>query len=242
MTTGYNFKIRDVRLGRYIPNDSEHLDKYPLRRSNAPTAAVPIQVGVNWYSDFDHPVKDRDGSWWVGKDSKNLGYLRGGHSVCIPHDPYRDLYSWWLYYDQGYEGACVGFAASRMMSLLNRERYDARWLWEEAKEVDEWSDTNRGDNEGTSVRAAVDILRTLGHKLPRKSGPDASRGVLHNVWSSSADQDLSVLQNAKYNKRGAMPFLNSWGNEYPRLVWMPCETWERLHRERGEFTIITDRI
>ena len=30
----------------------------------------------------------------------------------------------------GPEGACVGFGCSRMMSLLNRKRYDARWLWD----------------------------------------------------------------------------------------------------------------
>src|SRR5437763_9432675 len=66
-------------------------------------------------------------------------------------------------YDQGSEGACVGFASSWMMSILNRRLYDAPWLWNQAKAIDDWPDTNPGDDNGTSVRAAMDVLRTLGH-------------------------------------------------------------------------------
>ena len=50
-----------------------------------------------------------------------------------------------------------------MMSLLNRKRYDARWLWDWAKSTDEWPETNPGDDQGTSVRAACEILRARGH-------------------------------------------------------------------------------
>ncbi len=50
-----------------------------------------------------------------------------------------------------------------MMSLLNRKRYDARWLWDWAKSTDEWPETNPGDDQGTSVRAACEILRSRGH-------------------------------------------------------------------------------
>ena len=68
-----------------------------------------------------------------------------------------------VFYDQKSQGACVGFGSSWMMSILNRRKYDARWLWDRAKEVDEWTDTNPGDNQGTSVRAAMDVLRKMGH-------------------------------------------------------------------------------
>src|SRR5215216_7556441 len=77
-------------------------------------------------------------------------------------------------YDQKREGACVGFGWSWAMTILNAAQdgpggpvpvYDARWLWNRAKAIDEWADTNPGDNNGTSVRAAGDVLRDVGHVL-----------------------------------------------------------------------------
>ncbi len=96
-----------------------------------------------------------------------------------------------VFYDQKSEGACVGFGSSWMMSILNRRKYDARWLWDRAKEVDEWSDTNPGDNQGTSVRAAMDVLRKLGHvRILNGSDRPVSlkEGILENRWATTVDQ------------------------------------------------------
>lgn len=99
--------------------------------------------------------------------------------------------AWRRFYDQGREGACVGFACSQMMSVLNRERYDARWLWNEAKKIDEWVDTNPGDDNGTSLRAAGDILRHLGHRRVlrgRVHPEDTTRGIHANRWAQTIDE------------------------------------------------------
>lgn len=228
----------DPRLARFVPPDFEHIEKFPLRAAMISVMpATPVSVGINWYSNFDDPIKGKDGKWWIGRG--DLGWIRGGHCVCMPHVD-NEPSSWYTYYNQGMEGACVGFGSSRMMSLLNRKQYDARWLWDRAKEIDDWDDTNPGDNNGTSVRAAMDILRTLGHK-PKKGAVDGSEGIWANRWATNIDDLFSVLQNASYKKAGAIPFFNSWGKDYPRKVWMPCETWDRLMKEDGEFTMITDR-
>jgi hypothetical protein len=224
-------------LGRKVPKDMNHVAKYPLTLTSMPVLPVPVCVGVNWYTAFDRPVKDKDGKWWV--KSKNLGSIRGGHCVCMPHVD-TEPYSWYSFYNQGAEGACVGFGSSRMMSILNKERYDARWLWDRAKEIDEWPETNPGDNEGTSVRAAMDVLRTIGHKTI-KGKPDPKNGISANRWATNIDDLFSVLQNETYKKIGAIPFFNSWGTDYPRKVWMPCETWQRLLNEEGEATMVTDK-
>jgi hypothetical protein len=95
------------------------------------------------------------------------------------------------FYDQGREGACVGFASSWMMSILNRHRYDARWLWNAAKAIDEFPQTNPGDNLGTSVRAAMDVLRTQGHERVfdgHSRPPDLAEGISANRWARSADE------------------------------------------------------
>ena len=67
------------------------------------------------------------------------------------------------HYDQGQEGACVGFGWSRCMSIFNGKEYTARWLWDAAKKRDEWPGTNPGDDNGTSVRAAAQVLKEMGH-------------------------------------------------------------------------------
>jgi hypothetical protein len=40
---------------------------------------LPLAIGVNWYSTFDHP---QDG-WAAAQNQQNLGYIRGGHCVCV---------------------------------------------------------------------------------------------------------------------------------------------------------------
>lgn len=93
-------------------------------------------------------------------------------------------------YDQFSEGACVGFASSWMMSIINRRLYDARWLWDRAKEIDDWPETKPGDSTGTSVRAAMDVLRRMGHCRVRGrtvSQPLAQDGILENRWATSVD-------------------------------------------------------
>jgi hypothetical protein len=251
MNTGY-IKISDPRLKRYVPKDFEHVEKHPLTKRNIETITkpAPVSVGVNWYSLFDNPVKQSNGQWWI--KGTNLGYIRGGHCVCMPHVD-DEPYTWYTFYNQGMEGACVGFGTSRMMSILNRKKYNARWAWDMAKSIDEWNDTNPGDDEGTSVRAAMDIYRLRGH-VPWASSmtnltwqqrdaltPISAEGIISNKWATNIDDLFSVLQNETYKKVGAIPFFNSWGKAYPRKVWVPCETWDRLLREDGEFTMVLDK-
>ena len=99
---------------------------------------------------------------------------------------------------------------------------------------------NPGDSEGTSVRAAMDVLRAVGHK-PQRGIIDLKEGISVNRWATNIDDLFSVLQNEQYQKLGAIPFFNSWGRDYARKVWVPCETWQRLMNEWGEFTMIVDR-
>src|SRR4029077_19754503 len=238
-------------LGRREPTDFDHVEKYPLTAATVPSKPVPVTLGISWYETFDNPQEDSKGRWWIGRDTF-LGNVRGGHCVCLePGDPAvgmgeQDKQAWWGFYDQGSEGACVGFGSSRMMSLLNRRRYDARWLWNEAKKIDEWPDTNPGDDNGTSVRAAMDVLRKQGHvvwnggtKAP--AAPRPGEGIAANRWATTVAQVLEALQSPAGERMGAVRILTSWGKGGPHRVWMPLETLQRLLDEQGEATIITDR-
>lgn len=224
-------------LGRRVPTDFEHVDKYPLTAlpfQDRPQF-VPSSIGINWYPEFDSPVKGRDGKWRV-KAPSPTSRVRGGHCICVLPGNYRDPTGWWDFYNQFKEGACVGEGISRAASHLNRKRYDALWLYHEAQLHDEWYDTP--PEEGTSVRAGLDILRTVGHVRFPKQSPDLAEGISANRWATGLQDWLFAL-----GRPGAaeVPFANSWGRSYSHITWMPIEAIERLMAEDGEFAIITDR-
>lgn len=93
-------------------------------------------------------------------------------------------------------------------------RYDPLHIWENAKAVDEWGDTEPGDQSGTSVRAAYDVLRAQGAIRIRGTGmkldpvtgrptvvdkragsPDPAEGVETNRWATSIDEIRTAIAN-----------------------------------------------
>lgn len=235
--------VHEHPLGRRPPSDDRHIQAYPLTLQTAPAKPTPVVLGINWYSSFDEPQEIRISGYktpmyWIGLD-KDWGYVRGGHAICVKPTMIEDTGGWWSFYDQGNEGACVGFSESRMMSLLNRKRYDAEWLYHEAQQADEWPGD---DYDGTSVRAGFDILRTKGHR--RIWGPfhlpaDLDNGIAANRWAQNVVEVLACLQDDP-NSDG-ITLINSWGRGYPHYVHLPLAGLERLLREDGEAGIVVDR-
>lgn len=135
--------------------------------------------------------------------------LIAGQSVGVVEDclplPY-----WHWSHDQGSEGSCVGFGTSMMMSIVNElearksgehpytHRYAERWLWNRAKQIDEWPQTNPGDDNGTSVRAACDVLRKTGHiRISRNKRKPVSleEGIVANRWATTVDEIRTAIGN-----------------------------------------------
>ena len=248
----------DPRLGRFIPDDWGHVESYPLS-ALAPEERpehAPVVIGVNWYGEFDHPELDESsGEHFVAPGgSDSLTKVRGGHCVCLePGGDMSDREEWRTFYNQGSEGACVGFGWSRCMSVLNGQEYAARWLWDRAKERDQWPETNPGDNDGTTVRAAAEVLVASGHvpwsdpyaddDYTEREGyqADAAQGLTTFRWAQTVDEVHGVLGNERADELGAVPILNSWGDGYPARVWMPDDVLECLMQEQGEIAIPTDR-
>ena len=247
----------DPRLGRFIPDDWRHVESHPfgaLAAEERP-ARVPVVIGVNWYAEFDNPEPDDGtGDYFVARGGAgSLTEVRGGHSVCLEPGESAETDAWWDFYDQGKEGACVGFGWSRCMSLLNGQLYAARWLWDRGKERDEWEETNPGDDNGTSVRAAAEVLAGFGHVswqdgyADDEAGeradyePQSGEGIAAFRWAQSVDDVHAVLGNARADELGAVPLLNSWGRDYPYRVWLADDVLERLMQEDGEVAVPTDR-
>ncbi len=104
-------------------------------------------------------------------------------------------------HDQGHQGACVGFGTSLMMSMINEYqcrrqgdltpsiRFNPWALWNKAKQVDEFPDTNPGDDNGTTVKAAATVLMNNGH-------------VLWNDYSSPVWNDTTMPWKLEYGISG----------------------------------------
>lgn len=227
-----------AKLDRLVPPDWVHYERYPLSTAMATRTVSPAVWGINWYEGFDDPVHQSDGRWWLTSD---LGDIRGGHAIASPVVGLRDYTDWWDFYDQGSEGACVGFSVSRMATWLNRKRYDAPWLYHKAQKVDEWPGE---DYDGTSVRAGLNVLKNDGHRVSRagvSASPAMEEGISAYRWLNDANDVIRLLGHDYGTKHGAVPWSNSWGRSYPRVVWVPGETAQRLIDEDGEVAVATDR-
>lgn len=120
-----------------------------------------------WYTNADAPVQPGHGLGCRRHLGANPFPRMGAHHLALMAAPVTvnhrlDLPRQYIpKYDQGAEGACVGFAWSWAMSILNRRFYAARKLYLETQFVDPYSDTP--PEEGTSVVSAAQVLQLQGH-------------------------------------------------------------------------------
>ena len=229
-----SIRPEDRKLDTILPESKPYLGKYPLS-AYPPTGPMPGVIGVNWYTNFDRPVHDGI-RWWVGRG--DLGTIRGGHCVCIYTPKLADLREWHAFYDQGSEGACVGFGVSRMMTLMNRKRYDAFWTYHTAQTLDPWAGEAYS---GTSVDAGLQVLHTRGNRRIMDGVVDPAEGISAYRWTSSVDEILRTIGSPLATSLGAVPILNSWGVSFPHKTWFPGETMQRLLDERGDCAFVVDR-
>jgi hypothetical protein len=232
----------EAGFGRRVPATWRHVERYPLSAAPEPERfrRTPVVLGINWYSAFDRPEQDEHGRWWIGRGP--FGTHVGGHAILADHGQLPDREPWYVFYNQGRQGACVGYSFSRALTQLHRALFDAVHLWNRAKATDEWGDTNPGDNNGTSLVAAAKILHGEGPVLWSRSAeasPSPHLGVGEYRWAESAGEVLAALElSAEF---GGVPLLNSWGEDYPRVVWLALGALERLLAEDGEACVLSRR-
>lgn len=249
-------------LGCIIPKDKPHVDAMPLAATpgGAPTD-VPVVVGFNWFTSFDTP-KAIDGSFHLPDVAKGepLGSIRGGHCFCFEPNGsvVLDRRPAQVFYDQGQEGACVGFGVCRAVTIHKAaqlvpgklpgedEFFDALWTYDAARMLE----GTYPSGEGSSVKAGADVLLTKGARLQtgqevctRDTGdaaPSLVDGIRAIRWATTLGEVLAALARPGAQ---AIPFENSWGVAYPSaetsVVWMPVATFAALLAEGGEAGIFT---
>lgn len=115
------------------------------------------------------------------------------------------LPTWHAKHNQGQEGSCVGHGKAMTLAILNTiqrrnagtlpytQRYNPFWIWNRSKERDEWSDTNPGDNNGTSVNASCSVVRDLGAPKWGSETPYLNYGIHAYRWATDVDMMRQCL-------------------------------------------------
>ena len=132
------------------------------------------------------------------------------------------------------ERAITNIAQAQRLGLLRPgRRYDPIDLWNEAKKIDEWDDTNPGDDNGTSVRAAYDIAREKGlcrvtfmrmgsDGVPvpfRPRSRDRAEGIERNRWARTTDEVRTAIAKGVPVAIGV-----NWYTNFDRPVSKPSPT------------------
>lgn len=130
------------------------------------------------------------------------------------------LPTWHWTHDQGSEGSCVGHGTAMERAITNIAqnliqklykssslRYDPIWIWNQAKVIDGSPSTNVGDDNGTWVSSAYDVMRDQGplrcksmeilDGRPRPVGdaaaPNLKEGAVVNQWARTTDEMRTAL-------------------------------------------------
>lgn len=122
-----------------------------------------------------------------------------------------------LLYDQGMTSSCVGYSSSIMMSIFNEpERYNAIELWEEAKDKDEFEETNRGDDNGTTINAACKVLKAKGHIELGKKRWSKRNGIKEYRWALDIDDIRRAFAIYKVPVLLGIDWYNNFNKPYQR--------------------------
>lgn len=156
------------------------------------------------------------------------------------------LPSWHWTHDQGQQGSCVGHGSAMERAIRNGaqaraeklpspgRRYDPLHIWNEAKRIDPFPDTNPGDQNGTTVSAAYDVLRDIGprrclvrfdaaRQVPvpySEKPPSPADGVAANRWATTVDEIRTAIQGGSPVAIGV-----DWYEQFDTPVQHPDGDW-----------------
>ena len=219
-----------MNLGRLVPPNWNHVLTHPLSGVTL-ASAVPVILGIRWYTGYDTPVQGTDGKWRI----RLKGTVRGGHCICVEPAGEPDKPAWHVYYDQGETPSCEGHGHSRAMSILTGKTYDAFWLYDDARRKEGTYPTGEGStnvNACAALKSWGDHYETGVHEIaePWKAGVPGA-GIKSYHWASHANE---VLQALGLPSATEVALLNSWGTAYPQRVYLPVEDLQTALTQEGE--------
>lgn len=207
----------------------------PRRKAPAAAKAAAVVRILNCL-----PSTDVDQDWRI-ENAREAGIL-GAAGVPVS----KNLRAgWWDIGDQGSTGSCVGWATADSVlrwhfvtagRIAQGDRLSTRFIWMAAKETDEFDSrpTTFIENDGTSLKAALDIARKYGCVLDRDL-PFAS-GRLFEGEAKTFYAIASRLRIGSYFNLGTK--LAEWrrwiAEEGPILTRLNCDSvWMNAKQTNG---------
>lgn len=220
-------------LGRIKPPDFDHVSRYPLSAIGGASKPSPVQLGIAWMTNFDDPVKDSNGVYWIGKG--DLGTERGGHAICAQPPSLIDSAENVKFYNQGQTPECVGYSGCRGQSLERLgQLFNPHWLYHAAQRVE-----GRLGEEGATVRAMLHVLLHKGIR-PWEQPGEIAIAVSAYRWATKWDEVRAAL--GLTDDEDGVPLDQSWGEEgYPPHVRLTDEAGEWLLQHEGEAGLFTEK-
>lgn len=158
--------------------------------------------------------------------------------------------AWWPVGDQETTGSCVGWASADGVAryhfvkagrLARAERLSPRFAWMASKETDEFVNRPQSmiEGAGTSLKAAVDILRKYGAVpeplLPFHIATNLYLGDENTFYATAATRKIASYFNLAKNLPNWRNWLASHG---PLLVALSVDrTWDRAATTAGKLDV-----
>lgn len=168
----------------------------------------------------EHTFADRPLGYRPSPDKKHYDKFPARLADVNPLEEDRPFFRNWkigVRYDQGVEGACAGMATAAWASSFDAiddgksRQFDAFWAYKEAQKIDEWPGE---DYNGTSIRAVLEIGRTVGY--PIKDEPQSRVLVKEYRWAMDPNDVLDWIAH-----RGPAIFGMNWYETYDAPVSHP---------------------
>jgi hypothetical protein len=189
--------------------------------------------------------KDRDKDWNF-ENATEAGTV--GAPAAIPAS--KDLReSWWKIGNQGTTGSCVGWGTAdsvlrwhyvKANRLAKDELLSVRFTWMAAKETDEFTNapTTFIENDGTSLKAALDISRKYGVVLDKVLGFASGKlypNDANTFYALAAQRKIASYFNLGTNVSSWRTWLATKG---PILTRLDVEkTWDNATTTHGNLDI-----
>ena len=251
-------KPLDSRLGRYIPDDFEHVAKWRFAPQVTATTVNRILPLPAWHWTHDQGA---EGACVGFGSSMLMSILNLAQRRAAGIKPYTVRYDpWWLwdrskeidYWPDTNPGDDNGTSVSASMDVLRDRGHvlEPKTTTQDrvlnaTPDLSHGIATNRWATTTDEMRTALalGIPVSIGVNWYSNFDVPVLRGTHHWIGEGSLGRIRGghcVCVYGASDTRQAFRIKNSWGKDYP-LVWMPYATMDRLLNEYGEATLVTDR-
>lgn len=253
-----NSEPQDSRLGRFIPDTFEHIQKWEFAPQTTVSSVNRVLPLPYWHATHD---QGSEGACVGFGGSMLMAIMNLAQRRAAGTKPYTVRYDPWWLWDRSKErdqwpdtnpGDTNGTSVHASMDVLRdlghiRQRTASKQdrVIDGTPDLAEGIAANRWATNVDDMRTAIALGSPISIGVNWYANFDKPILRSNTYWVGEGDLGRirgghAVCVYGASDKRQAFRIKNSWGRNYP-LIWMPYTTMTRLLNEHGEATLVTDR-